>query len=157
MLSLVQQINSRSETAEAIRRNEPTDFCDKGNTPSVTATPTVVGPTTAELESINELIRFDHVYYKHESSPVQTSLEKPDQNVQKCDTNSQTKVNIHITQDISSDIPVEDIMKAEPELCAIDESDLSDINFELLNEYRQDYRNNGGVLDALRLNLFDDV
>jgi len=27
---------------------------------------TVVGPTPAELESINELIRFDHVYYKPE-------------------------------------------------------------------------------------------
>jgi hypothetical protein len=49
--------------------------------------------------------------------------------------NLENKVNIHITQEITDDIEIDNIMKTEPDLCAIneiDETDLSDINMELL-------------------------
>jgi hypothetical protein len=91
-----------------------------------TATSEVVGPTTAELESINELIKFDHVYYKHESSAVESGLEKLDQNTQSSNANLENKVNIHITQEITDDIEIDNIMKTEPDLCAINEIDETD-------------------------------
>jgi hypothetical protein len=34
----------------------------------------MVGPTTAELESINELIKFDHIYYKPQSGGFKNSV-----------------------------------------------------------------------------------
>ena len=90
-----------------------------------------MGPSTAELESLNELIKFDHVYFKHESSTADAGLEK----IHQCENkNSPVKVNIHITQDISSN--TDNLVKTEQELPegAIDENDLNDINMELLNE-----------------------
>lgn len=134
LLSIVQQINSKPETDVASKGSESSIITAQGNTPKITANSGLVGPTSAELESINELIKFDHVYYKHESSSVETGLEKPTQAVK---TNSQTKVNIHVTQDIPNDITIDDSVKTEPELCAIDmidETDLNDINLELLKD-----------------------
>jgi hypothetical protein len=39
------------------------------------ASPHMVGPTTTELESINELIRFDHVYVKSEQQKTPTAIQ----------------------------------------------------------------------------------
>jgi len=53
----------------------------------------VVGPTTTELESLNELIKFDHIYYKIE----------PADESSKCASDTINShggtINIHITQD----------------------------------------------------------
>lgn len=137
MLSIVGQIDPQSETAAATGGCKTTIIPSQRNCHTHTATSKVVGPTTAELESINELIKFDHVYYKHESSAVESGLEKLDQSTQSSNANLENKVNIHITQEITDDIEIDDIMKTEPDLCAIneiDETDLSDINMELLKD-----------------------
>lgn len=136
LLSIVGQIDPQSETASAIGGSKTTILPSQRNCQTNTTTTEVVGPTSAELESINELIKFDHVYYKHESSVVESGLEKLE-NTQSSDSNLENKVNIHITQEITDDIEIDDIMKTEPDLCAIneiDETDLSDINMELLKD-----------------------
>lgn len=153
LLSIVQQISSKPDTDGASRGSDSSILTAQGNTPKITASSGVVGPTSAELESINELIKFDHVYYKHESSSVETGLEKP---VVK--TNSQTKVNVHITQEIPTEISIEESVKTEPELSAIDminETDLNDINLELL----KDIENLIGIdfQDQIEQDSFDSI
>jgi hypothetical protein len=43
--------------------------------PRSETTPQVVGPTPEELESVNELIRFDHMYYRNAPSPTAMEVE----------------------------------------------------------------------------------
>lgn len=41
--------------------------------------PPMVGPTAAELDSLNELIRFDHIYVKSETTPTPPTSSSPPQ------------------------------------------------------------------------------
>lgn len=60
LLGLLEELNSSTtETSE----NSATTAASQA-TPPPQPTAVLVGPTTAELESINELIHFDHVYFK---------------------------------------------------------------------------------------------
>jgi len=65
LLNLLQQISESVSEGddEASVINQPTDAQTDSST-DVKVKTEVVGPTTEELESFNELIQFDHVYYK---------------------------------------------------------------------------------------------
>ena len=71
LFGLLEELNTNTESAP-LATSVPTTGSQVPTTPSAIPThPTLVGPTTAELESINELIQFDHVYYKpSQVSPV---------------------------------------------------------------------------------------
>ena len=122
---------------------EETDSDDKqtvakDNTQSIC----VVGPTTTELESLNELIKFDHVYYKSEAdvaspsdvSSVNRAVSKSGK-VQPTSVNSLLKTNIvQTTPDVTADLKEATISSAD------DNSDidlphtLEDIDFAALSE-----------------------
>jgi hypothetical protein len=63
---------------------EHTGICPANHLPSAEERPqhNVVGPTTAELESLKELIQFDHEYYKSES-PILVVSQQEVKSVQK--------------------------------------------------------------------------
>jgi len=64
LFSILQQIEDGSITADDI----PAAACSAAETSSEQPTPSLVGTPTAELESIKELIKFDHIYYKPDTS-----------------------------------------------------------------------------------------
>jgi len=65
LLSILRQIEDGSITAEDI----PTAECIVSTeTSSAQSTTLLVGPAATELESIKELIKFDHIYYKSDTS-----------------------------------------------------------------------------------------
>merc|ERR1719318_1559446 len=85
-LGLLQQL--QKETTEQSTEQISTESNTKQHIPLQTPSPSVVGPTTEELESINELIKFDHEYFKVEKkevkqcvSPVPVSTSKPPQQI----------------------------------------------------------------------------
>ncbi|KAK7506004.1 hypothetical protein BaRGS_00002726 [Batillaria attramentaria] len=72
LLSLLQELNGESG---GLKQEEETDtasaatLCDLGASSVIGELQhdgSMVGPTPAELESLNELIKFDHIYYKEE-------------------------------------------------------------------------------------------
>ena len=63
LLGLLEQITAENNS-DTDEPSTPTGPCLQQQTSTSTSASTVVGPTTAELESLNELIKFDHVYYK---------------------------------------------------------------------------------------------
>lgn len=71
LFGLLEEFSSSTETAQTTI-SAPTTFMQESASPAAVPTQSsVVGPTTAELESINELIQFDHVYYKPSQTPQQ--------------------------------------------------------------------------------------
>lgn len=69
LFGLLEEFASSTETAPTTI-SAPTTFIKESASPAAVPTQSsVVGPTTAELESINELIQFDHVYYKPSQTP----------------------------------------------------------------------------------------
>jgi len=114
----------------------------------------VVGPTTKELDSLNELIKFDHEYYKIE--PINTVEVISGKSVSKVNLpevicGSDTKIsqvnsiNIYVTADLdqSHAVPVTDAVKEEKkevsipdnsQLNVIDSSALPEISMEFLSD-----------------------
>ena len=58
----MEQITTENRTSD--EPSTPPGPCVQQQASTDASASTMVGPTTAELESLNELIRFDHVYYK---------------------------------------------------------------------------------------------
>lgn len=133
LFGIVQQISTtQSEKDDGTVSQEPGTHPGSRSSFTTSTPHKVVGPTAAELESINELIKFDHEYYKHQSMSAETDIETSSQQAV---TNSSTKVNICVTQDLPTKSISEDPVKNEPEISAITETvDLTDINLDLLKD-----------------------
>lgn len=100
----------------------------------------MVGPTSAELESLNELIRFDHVYYKAE--PVVSSSKK----TKDSDIVSSVVGSPDIVQEIDMSSPV-----VETEVVEIIDSDCEDVTDNIAIDSQSDTKisNDDTYLDDL--------
>jgi len=97
LLSILQQIEDGSITADDI----PAAVCSNTETSAEQPAPSVVGTTTAELESIKELIKFDHIYYKPDTSVKSTE----------CDVNiiveyQDVELNSSVSEEVVEEVPV---------------------------------------------------
>lgn len=93
--------NTRSLIRKLVKVAEPQTKYQKGTTGGKQNVP-MVGPSTEELESINELIKFDHIYYKLE--PASQNLVVSETNVSELSQNLPVgRLNIQITQDVNTE------------------------------------------------------
>lgn len=114
----------------------------------------MVGPSTEELESINELIKFDHIYYKLE--PASQNLVVSKTNVSELNQNLPVgRLNIQITQDVNTENDTGVISVNEDNISPVNisEKDISnvlpDINMDLLEDIESILELDlGGELDS---------
>ncbi|KAJ8312378.1 hypothetical protein KUTeg_010159 [Tegillarca granosa] len=145
--------NTRSLIRKLVKVAEPHSKYQKGTTGGEQNAP-MVGPSTEELESINELIKFDHIYYKLE--PASQDLVVTESNVSEMNQNLPVgRLNIHITQDVNSnnDTGVISVNEENISPVNISEKDISnvlpDINMDLLEDIESILELDlGGQLDS---------
>ena len=90
LIGLLQQI-VEDTSADGIERTSHSQCSSSGETGCSAA---VVGPTAAELESLKELIQFDHEYYKSEPPTMNVSQynDKPQSNLSQVTTSGTAKM-----------------------------------------------------------------
>lgn len=128
LLGLLQEITDAAQSSEVDVSNVNTQHI---GTPTPRSRESLVGPTTAELESLNELIRFDHIYYKSEggekvkcvsskdiasSNDVTNILSLPESSVNIQQNMAQPKPNAPTTEssrglDFESELNLNDMMQ----------------------------------------------
>jgi len=106
----------------------------------------VVGPSTTELESINELIKFDHIYYKIEPATdiADSEVVIDTENESLCENETDDIENLINYQSIPSEIIQSEInsenicedsdVSQKDECPVIGECDIPEINMELLKD-----------------------
>lgn len=121
-----------------------------------------MGPSATELESLNELIKFDHVYYKIEPSQGQTGGQKGQKViVVSCGNNpvnhksSKKLVNIHITKDenvkkVNSSSPVE-------ECIVIDDDKKDNVSSVIMDNCDESVSDLSNLIPEVNLDLLEDI
>ena len=129
LLGLLQQLTEETATdnSQPITASRPECRQATGATPTQ-----MVGPTSAELESINELILFDHVYYK--ANPASKPQDQVSNNSIVLTTHNPVVINESVTV---STAPVEDQVAVQSQP---DESNciILDSDFENARDVRND-------------------
>lgn len=114
MLSLLQQITDEASQGKPgdskLGADRTSGFV--ANETVISTQPEVVGPSTEELESVKELIKFDHVYYKTQSATPVTLVKQETECVKEdtihCDVNALCKQENDISME-ASDLVLEDL------------------------------------------------
>ena len=132
LFGLLQQLNGEEDELKSEKEAVTANETDSSPTKQQ-HTPPVVGPTPTELESLNELIKFDHIYYKapcvsKEAFPEACKIETGE--VKDIQDHCHTGITSNSTQDTSS------ILLDNPDEQEIPELELEELpdNFQLLEE-----------------------
>ncbi|XP_041347685.1 LOW QUALITY PROTEIN: uncharacterized protein LOC121367524 [Gigantopelta aegis] len=148
LFGLLQQLDSETDELESKEEAIATSETDSSNKKQPQPQPQVVGPTTTELESLNELIKFDHIYYKAPCVTKETSLEACEtqtgenlKDIEACNASSSP-------QQKKSSLPGQ---CDEPEIPVLELEELPD-NFQLLEDlqdlFKEDLLSNTSVPDV---------